>query len=401
MTRFTCITVRAGATASPGCSSPATTPPSRPPPARTGGAGLADHPDAVLLWSKTSKGRAGRTPTGSRHSTGYAAARPVDAVILTTDSAADLQAQRAAAPIPMACAWRASPSAALVRPGLPAGRGGGENGGPRPRAGHRGANCRAQADADAIDGALRTLRDQLAQRVVAQLMEGNRDRYMGELSQRLDTRGKALADWIAGLGGRQRRRIPVASIVFAPYPRPVAGDASVQSSIDLRSALPGRSRTPPAGTARWLAPGHGVRHRGPDGHRPVERRHAGVRRAQRARRKRCATSDSGCPGGPQPGCAPARAPCRCSIRSSATSTAPGITRRCCPAWPESRSGGPRRAAVKPYAQASRELLVTPAQRGSGGVAGGSRAAADHGAGCGNQPGGAERPPGAQDLFDAG
>ncbi|MGT2458948.1 hypothetical protein ACU4GI_39800 [Cupriavidus basilensis] len=156
-------------------------------------------PDAVLLWSKTNKEG---WPDADWLKALYRLRRrrPVDAVILTTDSAADLQAQRRGthpdgmrlARIAELLRWSAPvylldvAEARTVAHGLmPV------------------ISCELprQADADAIDGALRTLRDQLAQRVVAQLMEGNRDRYMGELSQRLDTRGKALANWIAGLGG--------------------------------------------------------------------------------------------------------------------------------------------------------------------------------------------------------
>ncbi|MHA7684149.1 ImcF-related family protein [Cupriavidus sp. PET2-C1] len=188
-------------------------------------------PDAVLLWSKTNKEG---WPDADWLEQLYRLRRrrPVDAVILATDSAADLQAQRRGthpdgmrlARIAELLRWSAPVYLLDVAEARTVGHG---------LMPVIGCELPRQADADAIDGALRTLRDQLAQRVVAQLMEGNRDRYMGELSQRLDTRGKALADWIAGLGGRQRRRIPVDGIVFAPYPRPVAGDADVPSSADL------------------------------------------------------------------------------------------------------------------------------------------------------------------------
>ncbi|NUA26473.1 ImcF-related family protein [Cupriavidus basilensis] len=188
-------------------------------------------PDAVLLWSKANK--AG-WPDADWLKQLYRlrCRRPVDAVILTTESAADLQAPRRGthpdgmrpARIAELLRWSAPVYLLDVAEARTVGHG---------LMPVIGCELPRQAGADAIDGALRTLRDQLAQRVVAQLMAGNRDRYMGELSQRLDTRGKALADWIAGLGGRQRRRIAVDGIVFAPYPRPVAGDASVQSSIDL------------------------------------------------------------------------------------------------------------------------------------------------------------------------
>ncbi|EHP37545.1 hypothetical protein OR16_42211, partial [Cupriavidus basilensis OR16] len=89
------------------------------------------------------------------------------------------------------------------------------------------------ADAAAIEKALLVVRDRLLQHGVAQLMQNERDRYMGTLSQQLDTRSKALAEWIAGLNGGRRRRIPVGGIVFAPYPRPAPGDANAPTSAEL------------------------------------------------------------------------------------------------------------------------------------------------------------------------
>ncbi|MGO4815533.1 type VI secretion protein VasK, partial [Cupriavidus sp. 2MCAB6] len=194
-------------------------------------AGWLSTPDAMLLWDQTdSNGQPDMD--WLRQIYKLRRRRPVDAVVLVTNGEAELPAQRRmtlpygfslariaellrwSAPVYLLDVAEARTAAHGLMPVI-------------------SCELPRQADADAIDDALRTLRDQLAQRVVAQLMAGNRDRYMGELSQRLDTRGKALADWIAGLGGRQRRRIPVDGIVFAPYPRPVAGDASVQSSIDL------------------------------------------------------------------------------------------------------------------------------------------------------------------------
>ncbi|MGO4815571.1 type VI secretion protein VasK, partial [Cupriavidus sp. 2MCAB6] len=188
-------------------------------------------PDAVLLWSKANK-EGWPDADWLKQLYRLRRRRPVDAVILTMDSATDLQVQRRGthpdgmrlARIAELLRWSAPVYLLDVAEARTVGHG---------LMPVISCELPRQADADAIDDALRTLRDQLAQRVVAQLMAGNRDRYMGELSQRLDTRGKALADWIAGLGGRQRRRIAVEGIVFAPYPRPIAGDASVQSSVDL------------------------------------------------------------------------------------------------------------------------------------------------------------------------
>ncbi|WP_043367952.1 ImcF-related family protein, partial [Cupriavidus sp. WS] len=63
-------------------------------------------------------------------------------------------------------------------------------------------------------------------------IQNGRDRYMGALSQRLDTRGPVLADWIGGLVSSQRRRLPLSGIVFAPYPGSAA-DADDEPGTDL------------------------------------------------------------------------------------------------------------------------------------------------------------------------
>ncbi|WP_420997244.1 ImcF-related family protein [Cupriavidus sp. 30B13] len=95
-----------------------------------------------------------------------------------------------------------------------------------------GCELPQQADAAAIGKALQSLRDQLSDRSVEQLIQNGRDSYMGALSQRLDTRGPALAGWIAGLRGHQRQRIPLSGIVFAPYPGSAA-DADDEPGADL------------------------------------------------------------------------------------------------------------------------------------------------------------------------
>ena len=188
-------------------------------------------PDAVLLWSKS--GQNGQPDADwLKQLYKLRRRRPVDAVVLTTDGTADLPAQRRVthpygiglARIAEVLRWSApvylldvALTDALANGNTPV----------------IGCELPRLADEAAIEKALLVVRDRLLQRSVAQLMQNERDRYMGELSQCLDTRGKALAEWIAGLNGGRRRRIPVGGIVFAPYPRPAATDASAPTSADL------------------------------------------------------------------------------------------------------------------------------------------------------------------------
>nr|WP_134190361.1 ImcF-related family protein [Paraburkholderia rhizosphaerae] len=82
-------------------------------------------------------------------------------------------------------------------------------------------------DASAIEAALLDLRDRLADRSVHQLINNRDDRYVSELSARLDTRGQQLASWIASLSSWQRRPLPVAGAFFAPWP--VVGTSKADS----------------------------------------------------------------------------------------------------------------------------------------------------------------------------
>ncbi|MBP0629587.1 ImcF-related family protein [Cupriavidus sp. AcVe19-1a] len=90
-----------------------------------------------------------------------------------------------------------------------------------------------QASATAIEGALQDLRYQLSHRSLAQLPQNGAERYLGKLSQRLDSRGKALADWLAVLAGDAHRRLPIRGIAFAPCAAPIQANGPASQGADL------------------------------------------------------------------------------------------------------------------------------------------------------------------------
>jgi type VI secretion system protein ImpL len=188
-------------------------------------------PDMVLLWCKS--GQDGQPDNdGLLQLYKLRRRRPVDAVILTTDGESELPAQRrgtvpygiSLARIAEVLHWSApvylldvAQTDAAANGNTPV------------------ISCELprQANTDAIAQALESLRDQLSDRSIEQLIRNKRDRYMGELSVRLDTRAKALADWISGIVSSQRGRIALNGIVCAPYPSPIAADANGEAGADL------------------------------------------------------------------------------------------------------------------------------------------------------------------------
>lgn len=188
-------------------------------------------PDAVLLWGKS--GQDGQPDaTWLRQLYKLRRRRPVDAIVLVSDGDAELPSQRrtthpyglSLAGIAEVLHWSAptylldvAHTDAVANGNTPV----------------IGCELPPLADAATIGKVLQCLRDQLSDRSVEQLIRNSRDRYMGELSARLDTRAKALADWIGGVGGSQRRRLALSGIVFAPYPVPVAAGANGEASVDL------------------------------------------------------------------------------------------------------------------------------------------------------------------------
>ncbi|SAK88318.1 ImcF domain-containing protein [Caballeronia glebae] len=89
------------------------------------------------------------------------------------------------------------------------------------------------ADKAAIETALLNLRDRLADIGTKRLGQDRSDRFASELSERLDTRAPALAQWISELSMWQRRPLPVAGAFFAPWPAIDAQTSNAGHGIDL------------------------------------------------------------------------------------------------------------------------------------------------------------------------
>ncbi|AQH03163.1 type VI secretion protein VasK [Burkholderia sp. KK1] len=73
-------------------------------------------------------------------------------------------------------------------------------------------------DKTAMEGALLTLRDRLADAGIKQLGQDRSERFAAELSTRLDTRASALAHWATELSTWQRRPFPVMGAFFSAWP---------------------------------------------------------------------------------------------------------------------------------------------------------------------------------------
>ncbi|WP_432260040.1 ImcF-related family protein [Cupriavidus sp. TMH.W2] len=188
-------------------------------------------PDAVLLFART--GKDGHPDTAwLKQLYKTRRRRPVDAVVLTINGDTSLPAQRRGthaygvtlARITEILRWSAPVYVLDVSKADTVANG---------NTTVIGCELQRDADAAAIDKALQVLRDELAQRSVAQLIRNEADRYMGMLSQRLDTSAKPMAEWLAGLTSGRHRRFPVAGIVFAPYPTGAATDPEAQPGADL------------------------------------------------------------------------------------------------------------------------------------------------------------------------
>lgn len=208
-------------------------------------------PDAVLLWSKTTQD--GQLDTAwLKQVYKLRRRRPVDALVLVTDGEADLPAQRRGA---LPWGIHLARIAEVLRWSAPVwlldvARTDAVASGDTPVI---ACEFPKQADAGSIERALQALRDRLVWRSIEQVVLDHRDRYQGELSQRLDTRGKALADWIAGLAPRQRRPVPVRGIAFAPCPLAAGGNADVQggASLPLWQYLGEAARRQPGRRTGW------------------------------------------------------------------------------------------------------------------------------------------------------
>ncbi|MGT2491032.1 hypothetical protein ACU4GD_12060 [Cupriavidus basilensis] len=287
--------------------------------------------DAVLPWSKTNKEG---WPDADWLKALYRLRRrrPVDAVILTTDSAAG---SAGAAPR-LHPRWHAPGAhrriAALVTPGPPAV----DVAEARTVAhgtscpGHQFAKLPRQADADAIDGALRTLRDQLAQRVVAatdgeaaatatwESFPSGSNPHPRQGARRLDRRTGGPA---APAHPRGQHRLCAAIHGLWPAMRA----CEQQHDLPLWHYLGEAARRQPGQRVGW----HPVTVSAIVGLTAIGLWSAGmlvsgVRNAQDVSAAQQVIQDVRRPPTRLPACARSSP---CSIRSSATSTAPGITRR--------------------------------------------------------------------------
>ncbi|MGH8788825.1 MAG: ImcF-related family protein [Cupriavidus necator] len=187
-------------------------------------------PSAVLLWNEGDEGHPDSVWLKQLYK--IRRRRPVDAVVLTINGDASLPAQRPGthaygmtlARIAEVLRWSAPAYVLDVSKADTAANG---------NTTVIGCELQRDADAAAIDSALQALRDKLAERSVAQLIRNEADRYMGMLSQRLDTSAKPMGEWLAGLTSGRRRRFPVAGIVFAPFPSAAAIGPETQPGADL------------------------------------------------------------------------------------------------------------------------------------------------------------------------
>ncbi|AQV94464.1 type VI secretion protein VasK [Cupriavidus necator] len=214
------------------------------------GTGWLETSEALLLWSQA--GKEGQPDIAwLRQLYKLRRRRPVDAMVLVTNGETELPAQgRGTIPHSMSLARIAE----VLRWSAPVyvldvAQSDTTTNGNTPVI---GCELPWQADTSVIHTALQSVRDRLAARSVEHLIRNSRDRYMGELSARLDTRAKALAEWIGGLASHQRWRIPFRGIVFAPYPGSAADvDAESRAELPLWQYLGDAARRQPGRRVGW------------------------------------------------------------------------------------------------------------------------------------------------------
>ncbi|CAG2159146.1 ImcF-related family protein [Cupriavidus numazuensis] len=168
-------------------------------------------PDAVLLWCVV--GKDGQ-PNAAWLKEIYSLRRrrPIDAVVVVMDGNAMLPTERHGTHSTVLCLaritevlrWSAPVYLLDVAPTKPV---------PAAVVPVVACDVPASGDAAAIEDALQILRHDLAYRCVRPSTRDASARYLGELSQHLDSRSLTLADWIAQL---LRRRHPVCGVVFGP-----------------------------------------------------------------------------------------------------------------------------------------------------------------------------------------
>ncbi|WP_316681801.1 ImcF-related family protein [Ralstonia flaminis] len=191
--------------------------------------------EAILLWNNAGEGG---QPDAAwlQQLRKLRRRRPIDAVIVVQDGTAQLAAQRRGVSTDSlnlsrfaeVLKWSAPVYALDVAETAPA------HEGATPLIGCEFDSKSGRADATAIANALMTLRDQLSERGIAQIIADTKrqDTYTAKLSQRLDDRIAPLAAWIASLSGKQRSHQPIGGAFFAPYPQTTDKD-DTQADLPL------------------------------------------------------------------------------------------------------------------------------------------------------------------------
>jgi type VI secretion system protein ImpL len=193
--------------------------------------------DAVLLWQK---GGQDGSPDHAwlTELRKLRPGRPVDAVLLVIDDNTNLDPSRRGNPIGMVRLVRIAEALRWAAPTYVL---------DVSAANHDsdsdtsviGCALPSRADAAAIEGRLRDLRDRLARHGTARLMEGGSATRLAQLSQRLDARIKPLAAWSAALAGTHSHRITPAGILFSSH-SPANRSPLWQHIADSARRHPGR-----------------------------------------------------------------------------------------------------------------------------------------------------------------
>nr|WP_251164520.1 ImcF-related family protein [Cupriavidus pauculus] len=203
---------------------------------------------AVLLWGRS--GADGQPDAAwLKHVCKLRRRRPIDAVVLVTDGDKDLPTQRRGTDAPgirlariaEILRWSAPIYALEVGPTSASSIGDA----PVVFCGMPG-----HANARSVEAALQNLRCELSRRSLAQLPQTGQERYLGKLSQRLDDRSKALAEWLAGLAGAARGQLLVRGVGFAPA-FGLEGSQDADTDLPIWQYLADAARRHPGRHTAW------------------------------------------------------------------------------------------------------------------------------------------------------
>jgi type VI secretion system protein ImpL len=193
--------------------------------------------DAVLLWNKA--GADGRPDENwLRQVYALRRRRPIDAVVLMLDGAAEASLQRRGASnhsvnlarIANALHWSAPVYVLDIAQTDEFADG---------RTALIGCEFTPNSNERAIESTLLALRSRVGHKAIEQLIRSDNDRYGARLSQRLDTLSAPLAALIASLSNRKERHQPVSGAFFAPFPTAIASaDAKVDPNAPTSADLP-------------------------------------------------------------------------------------------------------------------------------------------------------------------